>query len=53
MARKSVSRWDEIVYESKKGADIWVGVDVHKSSYAVAVLSSNLHSRHFITRSAI
>jgi hypothetical protein len=29
MARKSVSRWDEIMEESKKGADIWVGVDVH------------------------
>jgi hypothetical protein len=28
MARKSVSRWEEIVEESKKGMKIWVGVDV-------------------------
>jgi len=48
MARKSVSRWDEIVDESRKGADIWVGVDVHKSSYAVAVLSRNGVSHNFI-----
>jgi transposase len=47
MARKSVSRWDEIVDESKKGADIWVGVDVHKSSYAVAILSGNGVFHHF------
>jgi transposase len=51
MARKSVSRWDEIVEESKKGAGIWVGVDVHKSSYAVAVLSSNGVLHHFTTPS--
>jgi transposase len=47
MARRSVSRWDEIMDESKKGADIWVGVDVHKSSYAVAVLSDNGVFHHF------
>jgi transposase len=41
MARKRISQWDGIVEESKKGAAIWVGVDVHKTSYAVAVLSSN------------
>jgi hypothetical protein len=34
MAGKSVSRWDEIVEKSKKGVDIWAGVDVHKASYA-------------------
>jgi transposase len=46
MARKSLSRWDEIVEESKKGVNIWIGVDVHKKSYSVAVLSENgvLHS---------
>jgi hypothetical protein len=38
MARKSVSRWEEIVEESKKGMKIWIGVDVHKESYAVAIL---------------
>ena len=41
MARKSVSHWDTIEEESKRGSEIWVGVDVHKSSYAVTILSSN------------
>ena len=49
MARKSVSRWDEIVEESKKGIEIWVGVDVHKSSYAVTVLSGNGIRHSFTT----
>ena len=51
MARKSVSRWEEIVEESKKGMKIWVGVDVHKASYAVAVLSENGVFHHFNTPS--
>jgi transposase len=51
MARKSVSRWDEIVEESKKGMKIWVGVDVHKESYAVAILSENGVLHHFRTPS--
>ena len=51
MARKSVSRWEEIVEESKKGMKIWVGVDVHKESYAVAVLSENGVLHHFRTPS--
>jgi transposase len=51
MAKKSVSRWDEIVEESKKGVDIWVGVDVHKTSYAVCVLSGN-GIRHSFTAPA-
>jgi hypothetical protein len=38
MARKSVSRREEIVEESKKGMKIWMGVDVHKESYTVAIL---------------
>jgi len=49
MARKSVSRWDEIEEESKKGVEIWVGVDVHKLSYAVMVLSSNGIRHNFTT----
>jgi transposase len=49
MAKKSVSRWDGIVEESKKGADIWVGIDVHKASYAVAVLSGNGILHRFTT----
>lgn len=51
MAGKSVSRWDGIVEESKKGVDIWVGVDVHKASYAVCILSSN-GIRHTFTTPA-
>jgi transposase len=49
MAKKSVSRWDEIAEESKKGADIWVGIDVHKASYAVAILSDNGILHRFTT----
>ena len=49
MARKSISRWDEIVEESKRGVAIWVGVDVHKSSYAVTVLSDNGVRHSFTT----
>lgn len=41
MARKSVTHWDSIVQESNTGVNIWVGVDVHKKSYSVAVLSDN------------
>lgn len=48
MARNSVSRWGPIVKESEKGAKIWVGVDVHKSSYAVCVLSET-GVRHIFT----
>lgn len=48
MARNSVSHWGPIVKESEKGAKIWVGVDVHKSSYAVCVLSET-GVRHIFT----
>lgn len=48
MAKKSVSHWEAIVEESKRGAAIYVGVDVHKSKYAVAVLSANGVSHHFV-----
>ena len=41
MANRSVSHWQGIVEESNNGVDIWVGVDVHKRSYSVAVLSAN------------
>jgi transposase len=49
MGKKSISRWDEIVEESKKGVDIWVGVDVHKTSYAVGILSGNGILHRFTT----
>lgn len=48
MAKKSVSHWDAIVEESKRGLAIYVGVDVHKSKYAVAVLSANGVTHHFV-----
>lgn len=48
MAKKSVSHWEAIVEESKNGAAIYVGVDVHKTKYAVAVLSANGVSHHFV-----
>lgn len=41
MAKKSVTYWDGIVQESNNGVNLWVGVDVHKKSYSVAVLSDN------------
>lgn len=41
MARKNITHWDGIVQESNNGVNIWVGVDVHKKSYSVAVLSNN------------
>ena len=48
MANKSISQWREIVEESNNGVDIWVGVDVHKRSYSVAMLSANgvIHTYH-------
>ena len=49
MAKKSVSHWDWIVKESEKGTEIWVGVDVHKSSYAVTALSGNGIKHSFTT----
>jgi hypothetical protein len=51
MARKSVSRWEEIVEESKKGMKIWMGIDVHKESYTMAILSEHGVSHHFRTPS--
>lgn len=41
MAKKILTHWDSIVQESNNGVSIWVGVDVHKKSYSVAVLSDN------------
>ena len=49
MAKKILSRWNEIVEESNKNAKIWVGVDVHKTTYAVAILSSNGIRHRFVT----
>lgn len=41
MAKKIVTHWDGIVKESNNDVNIWVGVDVHKKSYSIAVLSDN------------
>jgi transposase len=37
----NISHWNAIVEESNNGFDIWVGVDVHKRSYSVSLLSEN------------
>lgn len=49
MARKSVSHWDQITVESRKGIAIYVGVDVHKASYAVTLLSASGVSHTYTT----
>lgn len=51
MAKRNLSHWEEIVKESANGARIWVGVDVHKKTYAVAILSDN-GVRHYFTTPA-
>jgi transposase len=49
MVKKRISNWDAIVEASKSGSAIYVGVDVHKNKYAVAVLSSEGVQHQFIT----
>ncbi len=48
MAKRIISDWRSIVEESNNGESIWVGVDVHKKNYSVAVLSGNgvIHTYH-------
>lgn len=41
MARKILTRWDDIIQEAAKGVDIWVAVDVHTKKHHVAVMSAN------------
>lgn len=41
MGRKASTTWVGIQEESRKGVRIWIGVDVHKKSYSVAVLSES------------
>lgn len=48
MAKKRVTTWDAIEEESRKGVRIWVGVDVHKKTYSVAVFSDNGVLHHFV-----
>ena len=48
---KSLSRWELIMNEAQEGAAIWVGVDVHKKSYAVAILSERGTIHTFTTTS--
>lgn len=49
MSKKRSSTWDAIVEESRKGIRIWVGVDVHKKNYSVAVFSDTGVLHHFVT----
>lgn len=51
MAKRNLSHWEEIVKESANGSRIWVGIDVHKKTYAVAVLSDS-GVRHYFTTPA-
>lgn len=51
MAKKNVSNWESIVEESARGVKIWVGVDVHKTKYAVSVLSDT-GVRHYFSAPA-
>lgn len=41
MAKKIITHGQSIEEESAKGARLYVGVDVHKSKYAVSILSEN------------
>ena len=49
MARSKTTTWDAILKESQKGSRIWIGVDVHKRSYSVAVYSESGVLHHFVT----
>ena len=46
---KKRSTWDAIVEESRKEMRIYVGVDVHKKNYSVAVFSESGVLHHFVT----
>ncbi len=49
MGKKGQTTWDAILEENRKGARIWVGVDVHKKTYAIAVYSEAGVLHHFVT----
>lgn len=48
MTKRTSTTWDMIVSESLKGVRIWVGVDVHKKKYSVAVFSETGVLHHFV-----
>lgn len=49
MSKKRSTTWDAIAEEARKGVRIWVGVDVHKKNYSVAVFSDTGVLHHFVT----
>lgn len=51
MAKKSVTHFKAIVEAAQRGEKIWVGVDVHIKSYAVAILSETGVRHSFVTSS--
>ena len=51
MGKQRATTWDAIQEESRKGVRIWVGVDVHKKKYSVAVFSETGVLHHFVTPS--
>lgn len=46
--RNRLTTWDSILEESRKGVRLWVGVDVHKKKYSVAVYSETGVLHHFV-----
>lgn len=48
MTKNRTTTWDLIVEESRKGVRLWVGVDVHKKKYSVAVYSETGVLHHFV-----
>ena len=49
MSKKVLTTWDAVLAESRRGVRIWIGVDVHKKNYSVAVLSETGVLHHFTT----
>lgn len=49
MTKKTLTTWDAVLEESHKGVRLWVGVDVHKKKYSVAVYSETGVLHHFVT----
>jgi hypothetical protein len=51
MAKKSVTHFKAIEEAAQRGEKIWVGVDVHIKSHAVAILSETGVRHSFVTSS--
>lgn len=49
MGKKALTTWDAVLEASRKGVRFWVGVDVHKKKYSVAVYGETGVLHHFVT----